>query len=41
MWPQVITKASDGKVFSTPAGVAEYEQYLADMEAWRRRNPGR
>ena len=41
MWPQVITKASDGKVFSTPAGVAEYEQFLADMEAWRRRNPGR
>ncbi len=41
MWPQVITKASDGKVFSTPAGVAEYEQYLRDMEEWRRRNPGR
>ena len=40
-FPQVITEASDGKVFSTPAGVKEYEQYLADMAAWRQRNPGR
>ena len=39
MFPQVITYASDGKRFSTPAGVAEYEQYLADLEAWKQRNP--